>query len=101
MMITESKFEILGVEEEKMKLEEELEKLKKELKIWKAVAVMACDDEYWSCPDQPERINLQDIYGSDEPYWVQEGGCESQDHCNECRLNFYYNKAKKKVEEKK
>lgn len=100
-MITESKFEILGVEEEKMKLEEELEKLKKELKIWKAVAVMACDDEYWSCPDQPERINLQDIYGSDEPYWVQEGGCESQDHCNECRLNFYYNKAKKKVEEKK
>ena len=80
---------------------QELQALKKELKIWKEVARMACDDEYWSCPNPPERYNLQDEYGSDEPYWVQEGGCEFQDHCNECRMNAYYNKVKKKVEEQK
>lgn len=49
------------------------------------------------CPDLPERYNLQDEYGSDEPYWVSEGGCELQDHCLECCINYFKEQAEKEI----
>lgn len=90
------KGKINGLENLVKELKRQLAEKEKEVVIWKEVARMACEDEYWSCPDPPERYNLQDEYGSDEPYWVQEGGCVFQDGCAECQMNAYYNKALEK-----
>ena len=60
---------------------------------------LACEKlpmEYEYCSSHPERYNLQDEYGSDEPYWVEEGGCEfdSPERCLECVINYFKTKAK-------
>lgn len=60
---------------------------------------LACEKlpmEYEYCSSHPERYNLQDEYGSDEPYWVEEGGCEfdSPERCLECVIKYFKTKAK-------
>ena len=60
---------------------------------------LACENlpmKYEYCSSHPEKYNLQDEYGSDEPYWVEEGGCEfdSPERCLECVIKYFKNKAK-------
>ena len=78
-----------------VKLEKEIEVLKKALKF-------ACEKlpmKYEYCFNQPERYNLQDEYGSDEPYIGQEGGCEfnSAENCLNCTIKYFIEKAKEQL----
>ena len=84
------------------KLNQENCKSKKQLNTWKRACELACKKEPFHCPNPPERYNAQDEYGSDEPYWIEEGGCEFDDPamCLECEVNYYYQQAKKEGEQK-
>ena len=73
-------------------LEEENQVLKRALEL--ACEKLPMSSEY--CCVRPERYNLQDEYGSDEPYWVEEGGCEfadSPEHCLDCVIAYFIKKA--------
>ena len=74
------------------KLESQIKELEKALEL-------ACEKlpmEYEYCSSHPEKYNLQDEYGCDDPYWVEEGGCEfdSPERCLECVIKYFKNKAK-------
>ena len=63
---------------------------------WKRACELACEETPLHCPSPPEYYNAQYEYGSDEPYWIEEGGCEFDDpvKCIECQINYFYKKAK-------
>lgn len=67
-----------------------------ELAVIEKALELACQDCPIHCPDLPEKFNLQYEYGSDEPYWVEEGGCEFDDPemCLECNIQYYKQRAK-------
>lgn len=76
-----------------------VKQLKEQLAIREKALELACEKlpmcaEY--CCNSPERYNLQDEYGSDEPYWVEEGGCEfdSPEHCLSCIEKYFIEQAK-------
>ena len=48
------------------------------------------------CSDQVDVCNLQNEYGSDEPYYVYEHSCEDpeSEDCLKCVENYFKNKAK-------
>lgn len=78
-------------------------KLKKQLAETETALELACEKlpmEYEYCSSHPERYNLQDEYGSDEPYWVEEGGCEFDDpaKCLECVVNYFKTRAKELID---
>ena len=78
--------------------QKEIAELKSLLTITKKALELACEKlpmKYEYCSSHPERYNLQDEYGSDEPYWVEEGGCEFDDpaNCLECVMNYFKGKA--------
>jgi hypothetical protein len=77
----------------------EIQELKDQLSLTEKALELACEKlpmEYEYCSSHPERYNLQDEYGCDEPYWVEEGGCEFDDpaKCLECVVNYFKTKAK-------
>lgn len=77
--------------------------LKDQLALTEMALELACEKlpmEYEYCSSHPERYNLQDEYGSDEPYWVEEGGCEFDDpaNCLECVVNYFKTKAKELID---
>ena len=68
---------------------------------WKRACELACREAPLHCPNPPEYYNAQDEYGSDEPYYIQEGACEFSDdaeRCLECQINYFYQQAKKEGE---
>lgn len=77
-------------------LEKENEVLRKALKL-------ACEKlpmEYEYCSNHPDKYNLQDEYDSDEPYWVEEGGCEfdSPENCLDCVIDYFIQQAKEQID---
>lgn len=80
-----------------------VQELKQQLTTTEKALELACEKipmEYEYCSNHPERYNLQDEYGSDEPYWVEEGGCEfdNPENCLECVINYFKSKAKETLE---
>lgn len=76
-----------------------IKELQTQLALIEEALELACEKlpmEYEYCSSHPERYNLQDEYGCDEPYWVEEGGCEFDDpaKCLECVVNYFKAKAK-------
>lgn len=55
------------------------------------------------CQSFPDVYNLQDEYGSDTPYYVYEGGCESDNpsDCINCVMLYFIKKARRIVKERK
>lgn len=79
---------------------EELEQKLDERDIWEKACELACREATDNhCPNMPEKFNLQEEYGSDEPYWVEEGGCEFPDHCLECCIDYFKHQAEKEIRE--
>lgn len=77
---------------------DEIKKVELERDIWEKACELACEDCPCKCPDPVEHYDMRDEYGSDEPVIVSEGGCEFQDHCLECTIKHYYNKAKRRID---
>lgn len=80
-----------------------IKELQSQLALTEDALELACEKlpmEYEYCSSHPERYNLQDEYGSDEPYWVEEGGCEWDDpaRCLECVINYFKTKAKELID---
>ncbi len=76
----------------------ELQNAKTDRDTWKRACELACREAPLHCPNPPEYYNAQDEYGSDEPYYIQEGACEFSDdaeRCLECQINYFYQQAKK------
>ncbi len=65
------------------------------IKILEKALEFAVEEAPGHCPNPPERYNLQNEYGSDEPYYVEDGGCEFNEpaRCLECNKNYYIDKA--------
>lgn len=74
---------------------------KKNLILEKALELACKEVPSNHCPDPPERINMQDEYGSDEPYYLYEGGCPYEDgsHCLECCMAHFKQKAREFIDE--
>ena len=56
----------------------------------------ACQKLPMECPNLPEKVNMQREYGSDEPYYIEEGGCEFSDdpeRCLDCQVQRLYDEA--------
>lgn len=80
-----------------------LTKTEKDRDTWERACELACREAPLHCPNPPEYYNAQDEYGSDEPYYIQEGACEFSDdaeRCLECQINYFYQQAKKEGEQK-
>lgn len=106
------KYEIETVEELDAELQDRLDykflldecnKLQQDRDTWKKACELACQETPFHCPNPPERYNAQNEYGSDEPYYIEEGGCEFSDAqglCLNCQIQYYYNKAQEEKENK-
>lgn len=81
--------------------EKKIKLLENDRNTWKRACELACKETPFHCPNPPERYNAQDEYGSDEPYWIEESGCEFNDPamCLECQVNYYYQQAEKENNE--
>ena len=81
------------------KQEDEIKELKQGRDAWKKACELACMEVPTNhCPNPPEYYDASYEYGSDGPYYIEEGGCELTDHCLECCLNYFYEKAQKDLE---
>lgn len=81
--------------------DKEMEELKQENKILIKALELACENHAdFPCPNPPEQIDMSVEYDSDTPYYIQEGGCDTCDHCLKCCVNYYKNKAKERLMEK-
>lgn len=65
------------------------------IKILEKALEFAVEEAPGHCPNPPERYNLQNKYGSDKPYYVEDGGCEFDEpaRCLECNKKYYIDKA--------
>lgn len=79
--------------------EKEIKQLERECETWKKACELACIEVPTNhCPDPPEYYDASNEYGSDEPFYIEEGGCEFPDHCLDCYINYFYEEAQKTLE---
>ena len=76
----------------KQNQDQQINDLQHRVNVAEKALELACEEVQFSCPNPPERYNAQEEYGSDEPYWIEEGGCEFTGrfaNCLECQIERF------------